>query len=65
LTKTQLIYSVSCFNLGGLGALFRGKNPPEAPRGDGTGLVSSDFYYCCTRNSMAVCTACQAPYSIR
>jgi len=37
LTKTQLLYSVSCFNLGGLGALFEGAKPPKAPRGDGTG----------------------------
>jgi len=29
LTKTPLIYSVSRFNLGGLGALFGGLNPPK------------------------------------
>jgi len=31
LTKIQLIYSVSCFNLGGLGVLFRGDKTPKAP----------------------------------
>jgi len=38
LTKTQLIYSASCFNLGGLGAFFWGAKPPKAPRNDGTAL---------------------------
>ena len=37
LTKTQLIHGVSCFNLGGLGALFGGLSPQNPPRGDGTG----------------------------
>ena len=41
LTKTPLIYSVSRFNLGGLGALFEKTNPTKAPRSDGTEL----FYY--------------------
>jgi len=36
LTKTPLIYSVSRFNLEGLGALFGGISPPKPPRGDGT-----------------------------
>jgi len=36
LTKSQLICSVSWFNLGGLGALFQGAKPPKPPRGDGT-----------------------------
>ena len=31
LTKTQLIYSVSCFNLGGLGALFGGISSQKPP----------------------------------
>jgi len=31
LTKIPLIYSVSYFNLGGLGALFGGLNPPMPP----------------------------------
>jgi len=39
LTKPTLIYSVSCFNLGWLGALFGKAKPTEAPRGDGIGLV--------------------------
>jgi len=30
-TKTPLIYSVSYFNLGGLGALFGGLSPPNPP----------------------------------
>jgi len=30
LTKSQLIYSVSCFNLGKLGASFGGLSPPVA-----------------------------------
>jgi len=36
LTKTPLIYSVSRFNLGGLGALLGGLSPPKPPLGDGT-----------------------------
>jgi len=36
LTKTPLIYSVSYFNLGWLGALFEGLSPPKPLRGDGT-----------------------------
>ena len=31
LTKIPLIYIVSCFNLEGLGALFRGLSPPKLP----------------------------------
>jgi len=31
LTKTQLIYSVSCFNLGGLRDSFGGAKPPKTP----------------------------------
>jgi len=31
LTKTPLIYSVSRFNLGALGALFGGLSPPKTP----------------------------------
>jgi len=38
LTKIQLIYSVSYFNLGRLGASFGGAKPTKAPRGDGTEL---------------------------
>jgi len=30
LTKTTLIYSVSCFNFGGLGTLFGGDKPTNA-----------------------------------
>jgi len=37
LTKIPLTYSVSYFNLGGLGALFGGLSPPKPPRGDGIG----------------------------
>jgi len=37
LTKTPLIYSVSPFSLGGLGALFGGLSLPKPPRGNGTG----------------------------
>jgi len=40
LTKTPLIYSVSHFNLGGLGALFGGKSPPKPPVA--TGLYESN-----------------------
>ena len=39
LTKASLIYSVSRFNLGGLGALFGGEKPTKAPRGVGTALL--------------------------
>jgi len=35
LTKTQLIYSVSCFILGAWSFVW-GAKPPEAPVGDGT-----------------------------
>ena len=31
LSKIPLIYSVSRFNLGGLGALFGGLSPPQPP----------------------------------
>ena len=41
LTKTPLIYSVSRFSFGGLGALFGGAKPTKAPsRGDGTAACS-------------------------
>ena len=40
-SKTQLIYSVLCFNLGGLGALFGGDKRPKAPRDDGTDSSTS------------------------
>jgi len=36
LAKTPLIYSVSRFNLGGIGAMFGGAKPTKAPRGYGT-----------------------------
>jgi len=42
LAKTQLIYSVSYFNLGGFGALFGGISPQKPPRGDGTGVEQED-----------------------
>ena len=32
--KIPLMYGVSYFNLGGLGALFEGTSPPKFPRGD-------------------------------
>ena len=38
LAKIPLIYSVSYFNLGGLGALFGEPKPTKTPRGDGTEL---------------------------
>jgi len=34
LTKIPLVYRVSYFNLGGLGALFGEAKPTKAPRGD-------------------------------
>jgi len=43
LSKIALIYSVSSFNLGGLGSLFGGIGPPKPPRGDGTGSSKSRF----------------------
>jgi len=42
LTKIPLIYSVPRFNLGGLGALLGGLNPPKPPRGDGTACKSNE-----------------------
>jgi len=48
LTKTPLIYSVSCFNLGGLGVLFGGAKSTKDPRGDGTGGHVTDCYFCMT-----------------
>jgi len=48
LSKIPLIYSVSRFNLGGLGALFRGElSPPQPPRGDGTGVIASTMVFRC------------------
>ena len=41
---TLFIYSISYFNLGGLGALFGGLNPPKPPRGDETGPKSQKAY---------------------
>jgi len=38
LAKTPLIYSVSCFNLGRLGALFGGAKPTKAPVATGPGI---------------------------
>jgi len=38
LTNTPLIYNVSCFSLGGLGASFGGLSRPKIPSGDGTGF---------------------------
>ena len=38
LTKTQLICSVSCFNLGGMGSFVWGA---EAPRGDRTAFAAA------------------------
>ena len=43
LTKSQLIYSISCFNLEGLKLRLGGLRPPNAPRGNGTGITSSDM----------------------
>jgi len=36
LTKTPLIDSVSCFNLGAWSFVWGGLSPPKPPRGDGT-----------------------------
>ena len=47
LSKIPLIYSVSRFNLGGLGALFGGDKPTTAPRGDGTGVIASTVEFRC------------------
>jgi len=38
LTKIPRTYSVSCFNLRGLGPLFGGLSLPKTSRGDGTGI---------------------------
>jgi len=38
--KTLFVYSISYFNLGGIGALFGGAKPTKDPRGDGTALIS-------------------------
>ena len=40
LTKIPLMYSVSYFNLWGLGAVFWGLNPPKPLRGNGTGYMA-------------------------
>jgi len=44
---TDLQYSVSCFILGELGALFEGAKPIAAPRGDGTGcdIFTQDLWW--------------------
>jgi len=44
LTKIPLVYSVSYFNLGRLGALFGGLSPPKPPMA--TGLLQSML--CCS-----------------
>jgi len=36
MTKSQLIYSISCFNLGGLEFCSGGLSTQKPPRGDGT-----------------------------
>jgi len=41
--KTLFIYSISYFNLGGLGALFGVAKPTKGPRGDGTDLPAFIF----------------------
>jgi len=61
ITKTQLIYSVSRFNLGGLGALFGRSQPTKDPRGDGTAkypqsVGSSSFW------KLIICTTFFAQY---
>jgi len=52
LTKAPLIYSVSRFNLGGLGALFGGAKPTKAPHGDRT-KCKAIFAVASFRNSSA------------
>ena len=47
LTKTPLIYSVSRFNLGVFGTLFRGLRTPKTPRGDGTACKSNSTTALC------------------
>jgi len=42
LTKILLICSASCFNLGGLGALFKVLSPPKSTHGDGTNTKDVD-----------------------
>jgi len=42
MTKIPLIYSVSYFNLGRLGALFGGDKLTKAPHGDGTAACTSE-----------------------
>jgi len=39
LTKTQLLHSVSFFNLGGLELCLEGLSPQKSPRGDGTAYI--------------------------
>jgi len=39
--KNSTIYSVLCFNFGGFGLFFGGDKPTKAPRGDGTGRVTT------------------------
>jgi len=39
--KTQFIYSISYFNLGGLGALFGGAKPTKVPPPVATGLLGT------------------------
>ena len=52
LTKTQLVYSVSCFNLvGGLGALFGGLSPQKPSCADGTENTSVNL----TRSRLPFC----------
>jgi len=46
LNTTPLIYSVSHFNLGGLGPLFGGTKPTKDPRRDGTEWMSIIYGTC-------------------
>ena len=67
LTKSQLIYNVSCFSLGGLGA-FLGGLSPQKPPWDGTvpdyydsaaNVTNSAFYSNCVTASGSIATSKQ------
>jgi len=55
LTKTPLIYSVSRFNLVGLGALFGGISPPKPPMATGLGVWWIYFYFCTFSTNYCPC----------
>jgi len=64
MTKTPLIYSVSCFNLGTWSFVWGGLSPPKPPSGDGAeqtvdkSRISCRSYYFLLQAFMNECSSC-------